>query len=62
VVRAAEEMCVRGQALVDTPRPEGGYPLSWHVRAMLVGDLPALAAAAARAPRAGSDPPALTGR
>jgi hypothetical protein len=49
----------RGQALVDTPRPEGGRPLSWHVEAMLVGDLAALAAAAARTPRSGSGPPVV---
>jgi hypothetical protein len=58
----ATEMITRGQALVDTPRPPGGYPLTWHINAMLVGDLPSLAAALARTPRAGSDPAALSDR
>lgn len=57
--RGVNAMAARGQALVDTPRPEGGYPLAWHVEAMLVGDLSALAAA--RASRSGSGP-AVSGR
>ncbi len=38
----------RAQALVDTPRPEAGYPLAWHVEAMLLGDFPAVAVARVR--------------
>jgi hypothetical protein len=41
----------RAQALVDTPRPEAGYPLAWHVEAMLLGDFPAVAAASVRPTR-----------
>ncbi|HEY6522175.1 MAG TPA: hypothetical protein VIY10_00330 [Solirubrobacteraceae bacterium] len=52
-------MLARAQALVDTPRSEGGRPLAWHVEAMLLGDLPALALAAARAPRLDSGPPVV---
>jgi hypothetical protein len=59
--RAVNAMAARGQALVDTPRPEGGYPLEWHVQAMFVGDLSALAGAAARASQAGPGPP-VSGR
>jgi hypothetical protein len=57
-VRAAEAMLARGQALVDAARPYDGYPLVWHVEAMLVGDFAAMAAALARARGAGpeSDP------
>jgi hypothetical protein len=60
-VRAAA-LLARGQELIDTPRPESGYPLEWHVMAMLVGDLPALAAMRARASRPDSGPAALSGR
>jgi hypothetical protein len=58
----ARAMLARGQELVDTPRPEGGHPLEWHVMAMLVGDLPALAAMRARASRPDSGPAAVSGR
>ncbi len=57
-MRGLDAMLARSQALVDTPRLEGGYPLAWHVEAMLVGDLPAVAVAAARASQADSGPPA----
>jgi hypothetical protein len=58
----AAAMLARGQQLVDTPRPDGGYPLEWHVMAMLVGDLPALAAIRAGASRPNSGPAAVSGR
>jgi hypothetical protein len=59
---AVRAMLCRGRALVDTHRPEGGYPLEWHVTAMLVGDLPAIAAAAVRAFAADSGPGAISDR
>lgn len=46
--RDLESVMARAQALVDTPRPEGGYPLAWQVEAMFLGDFPAVAVAAAR--------------
>jgi hypothetical protein len=55
-IGGVDAMLARGQALVDTPRPEGGRPLAWHVEAMLLGDLAAVAVAAARASRADSGP------
>ena len=59
--RGVNAVLARGQALVDLPRPEGGYPLAWHVQAMLLGDLSALAAVAARKSRSGSGP-SVSGR
>ena len=43
-----DAVMARAQLLVDTPRPEAGYPLAWHVEAMLLGDFPAVALTAAR--------------
>jgi hypothetical protein len=43
-LRGAQDLIARAQALVDSPRPPGGYPLEWHVEALHVGDLPAIAA------------------
>jgi hypothetical protein len=43
-------LTARAQRLVDAPRPVGGYPLEWHVEALHVGDLAAIAAAALRSP------------
>lgn len=40
----------RGQHLVDS-RPRGTYPLAWCIEAAYIGDLTALAAAAARTAR-----------
>lgn len=51
--RDVDDVMARAQALVDTPQPEGGYPLAWHVEAMLLGDFPAMALVRARQ----SDPP-----
>jgi hypothetical protein len=48
-LRSAQELIARAQRLVDTPRPTGGYPLAWHVEALHVGDLNAIAAVALRA-------------
>ncbi len=56
-ISGVDVMLARAQALVDTPRPEGGRPLAWHVEAMLLGDLPATAVAAARASRGPSGTP-----
>jgi hypothetical protein len=56
LARGVNAVAARGQALVDTPRPDGGYPLAWHVQAMLLGDLSAFAAAAARKSRSGLGP------
>jgi hypothetical protein len=61
-LRATTALVAHGQRLVDTPRPEGGYPLAWHVKAMLVGDLPALAVAVARGTRPGTGPAAVSDR
>jgi hypothetical protein len=47
-------MIARGQALVDTRRPEGGRSLEWHVQAMFVGDFSAIVLAAARESRSGT--------
>jgi hypothetical protein len=41
-------VAARGQWLVDTPRPVDGQLLRWHVEALYVGDLTAIAAAALR--------------
>ncbi len=49
--RSVDGIVARGQALVDTPRTEGGRGLAWHVEAMLVGDLTAILAAQAREAR-----------
>jgi hypothetical protein len=51
-----EDLIARGQRLVDSPRPAGGYPLGWHVEALHVGDLTAIAVAALRASGSGSAP------
>jgi hypothetical protein len=51
-----DALLARGQALVDTPRHEGGRPLAWHVEAMLLGDLPAIAVQTVRVSRAASRP------
>jgi hypothetical protein len=48
----------RAQRLVDSPRPVGGYPLAWHVEALHVGDLTAIAVAALRASESSSAPQA----
>jgi hypothetical protein len=56
-IGGVDVMLARAQALVDTPRPEGGRPLAWHVEAMLLGDLPAIAVASARASRGPSRTP-----
>jgi hypothetical protein len=53
--RGVDAVLARAQSLVDTPRPDGGRPLAWHVEAMLVGDLSAVAVAATRASRSGSE-------
>jgi hypothetical protein len=37
------------QRLIDSPRPYDGYPLEWHVEALNVGDLTAIAMFALRA-------------
>jgi hypothetical protein len=43
-----QELIARAQRLADTPLPAGGYPLAWHVEALHVGDLSAIAVAALR--------------
>jgi hypothetical protein len=48
-LRDAQDLIARAQALIDSPRPPGGYPLEWHVEAPHVGDLPAIATIALRA-------------
>ena len=40
------ELIVRAQRLVDSPRPEDGYPLRWYIEAALIGDSTAITAAA----------------
>ena len=45
---AAEDLIARAQHLIDVPEPYDGYPLSWHVEALNVGDLTVIAAAALR--------------
>jgi hypothetical protein len=57
-LRGAQDVVARAQRLVDTPRPVGGYPLKWHVEALHVGDLTAIAVAALRASDSGSVPSA----
>ena len=54
LTRGVDGVIARGQALVDAPRTEAGRPLAWHVEAMLIGDLTAIAATAARAAREGA--------
>jgi hypothetical protein len=48
---AAEELIARAQHLIDVTEPYDGYPLSWHVEALNVGDLTVIAAAALREQR-----------
>jgi hypothetical protein len=52
--RDPDAMIARGQALVDTRRPEGGHSLEWHVQAMFMGDFSAIVVAAARESRSGT--------
>jgi hypothetical protein len=44
-----KKLVARAQRLVDAPRPTEGYPLAWHVEAMNVGDMSAIAAESLRA-------------
>ena len=43
-----QDVMARVQRLSETPRPDGGYPLSTHVEAYFLGDMTAIAAAAIR--------------
>jgi hypothetical protein len=43
-----QQVIARAQRLCETPRPDGGYPLTWYVEASLVGDMTAISAAAIR--------------
>ncbi len=42
------QVIARVQRLSEAPRPGGGYPLTWHVEASLLGDITAVLAAAIR--------------
>jgi hypothetical protein len=53
---AAEDLIARAQHLIDVPEPYDGYPLSWHVEALNVGDLTVIAAAALREQRSSDLP------
>jgi hypothetical protein len=50
--RSVQGLTARAQRLIDLPRPVGGYSLEWHVEALHVGDLTAIAVAALRSPGA----------
>jgi hypothetical protein len=41
-----QDLIARAQRLVESPRPEDGYPLKWYVEASLIGDITAITAAA----------------
>ena len=47
-LRTADDVVDRAQRLIDSPRPDDGYPLEWHFEALNVGDLTAIAIAALR--------------
>jgi hypothetical protein len=57
-LRSVQNLMARAQRLLDSPRPVGGYPLEWHVEALHVGDLTAIAVAALRASDSSSAPSA----
>jgi hypothetical protein len=48
--RSVQDLTARAQRLIDLPRPVGGYPLEWHIEALHVGDLTAIAMAGLRSP------------
>jgi hypothetical protein len=56
----AEELIARAQYLIDVPRPYDGYPLPWHVEALNVGDLTAIATTALREQSSSDWPTAQT--
>jgi hypothetical protein len=53
-LRSVEDVLTRAERLIDSPRPYDGYPLEWHVEALNVGDLTAIAMFALRARSANS--------
>jgi hypothetical protein len=53
-LRGVEDVLARAERLIDSPRPYDGYPLEWHVEALNVGDLTAIAIVALRASSANS--------
>ncbi len=53
-LRTVQDVTARAQRLIDTPRPAGGHLLDWHVEAMHVGDLTAIAITALRSPASSS--------
>jgi len=55
-LRSAQDLTARSQRLIDSPRPPGGYPLVWHIEALNVGDLTAIAIAALRGSSPSSTP------
>jgi hypothetical protein len=48
-LHSVDDVLARAQRLIESPRPYDGYPLEWHVEALNVGDLTAIAIAALRA-------------
>ena len=57
--RSVEDVVLRAQRLIDSPRPYDGYPLEWHFEALNVGDLTAIAmvALSASSSNSASDTP-----
>ena len=47
-LRVVEDVVLRAQRLIDSPKPYDGYPLEWHFEALNVGDLTAIAMVALR--------------
>jgi len=45
-LRTVQQVIARAQRLSETPRPEGGYALTWYVEASLLGDITAISATA----------------
>jgi hypothetical protein len=54
-LRSVEDVLTRAERLIDSPRPYDGYPLEWHVEALNVGDLTAIAMVALHASNSASD-------
>jgi hypothetical protein len=55
-LRSSDDVVTRAQNLIDSPRPYDGYPIEWHLEALNVGDLTAIATIALRAENKADSP------